>query len=539
MVAAFAVILYLSRGMALSPDEVSWFLTTPQLSPREALEPYGGALLATTRVVYWALFEVFGAGYLPFRILAAATVLLTVGVFYAYASKAIGRVAALAPSLVLLFFGPDALHVLAGNTFTVLLPIACGICALLAVDRGDRRGDVAACVLLCLAVVTYSTGLAVTVGVAVAILWRADRWRRAWIVLVPIGIYVAWWLWARTSTEAGSGVVVSNALLIPAWGFESLGAIASSMVGLNYRFSGAPEPIQAGAPLALVALVGLGWRFWKGPLPEAFWPALAAILALWTLQALAADGADNYPSSPHYLFPVTLVALLAVVQAARGVRWTGALLLVVFAVAAVALATNASVLRQRAAEFRYDYSPQARAAFTGLDVAGPSADPTFAFEGLALNPGLYMAFRGVGARPTDDYRIAIERYGSPGYTLPDLPEGGPASQARAAAIADSVLVASLDLGIEPRPGDAGPTGCRRLQPGTAGSFSFSLAPGDAVLVAGAAGPVTVRRFAAASTTQVAVATPGVPFVFRVPPDRAPDRLWQATVSGSAVRLCNA
>ncbi len=240
---------------------------------------------------------------------------------------------------------------------------------------------------------------------------------------MPIALYVTWWLWARTSTDAGSGIVASNVLLIPAWGFESLGAIVSSMVGLNYRFAGAPEPIQAGAPLALAGLAALAWRISKAPLPPAFWPALAAILALWALQALAADGADNFPASPHYLFPVTLLALLAAVQAASGLRWSGIVLLVVFGVAGVALATNLSLLRQEAAKYRYEYTPEARAALTGLDVADSSAVASFAFEGLPLDLGLYSAFRGTGERPTAAYVVASERFGgtwvSPGRAIRD------------------------------------------------------------------------------------------------------------------------
>jgi hypothetical protein len=172
---AFAVILGLSRGMVLSPDELSFFLTSPQLDVKNAFEPYGGQLLLTTKVLYRAIFEVFGSGYLPFRVLAATSVVSTVTLLYVYASRAVGRVAALAPCLVLLLFGSDGLHVLAGNTFTVLFPIACGIGALLALDRGDRVGDGLACALLCLAVVTFGTGLAMTVAVAVAILFRDDR----------------------------------------------------------------------------------------------------------------------------------------------------------------------------------------------------------------------------------------------------------------------------------------------------------------------------------------------------------------------------
>ncbi len=536
MLVAFVVILILNRGMTQTPDELSFFLTTPTLSPREAVEPYGGQLLLTTRVVYRVLLEVFGSGYLPFRVLAATTVVATVAVFYAYASRAIGRVAALAPSLVLLFFGSDSLHVLAGNAFTVLLPIACGIAALLAIKRGDRLGDAAACALLCLAVLTYGTGLAVTVGVATAIFLRADRWRRAWIVLVPVGMYAAWWLWARTSTDAGSGIVAWNLLVIPAWSFESLGAVVSSVVGLNYKFAGAPGPIQAGPALALVALAALAWRAKTGPLPRTFWPALGAILALWAMQSLAANEAENFPTSSHYMFPATLLVLVVALQAARGLRWPGAVLLVVFAVATISVGTNLSTLRHRASAYRYEYAPQARAALTGLDVAGPSADPTFAFAGLSLHPGLELAFAAGREAPTTAYLAASERYGALGYEPAELSETGKGTQPREAAIADTVLVTALRLAIQPGQREARGSGCRRIG---ARPATFPLEPGNAVLLRGASGPVTVRRFSATATNQIGVATPDRPFLLRIPRDRAPERPWQVSVAGSSLRVCDA
>jgi hypothetical protein len=537
MLVAFAVILRLNRGTTLTPDELSFFLTSPELSARQVLEPYGGQFALTARIEYWAIFEIFGSGYLPFRVLAALTVVTTAGLFYVYASRAIGRVAALAPSLVLLLFGPDALHVLAGNTFGVLLPIACGIGALLALDRGDRTGDSIACALLCLAVVTFGTGLAVTVGVAVAILLRADRWRRAWIVLIPVTIYAAWWLWARSSTEADSGVALSNALLIPAWGFESLGGAISSIVGLNYEFDGAPQPIEAGPALALAALGALAWRVKAGPLPRPFWPPLAAALTLWALQALAAEGSENFPASPHYMFPVTILVLLVVVEAVRGLRLSPVVLLAVFGVTAVALATNFSVLRDRAAGSRYEYAPQARAALAGLDIAGERADPAFAFGGLDLPPGLFAAFVGAGANPTSKYLAATERFGRLGYRPEELSDGsGKGKQPYEAAYADLVLVTALHLGVEPVPRDTRRAGCRQVG---LDMSTFPVNPGDAVIVEGASGPVEVRRFSGLATRKIGTATAGRPFLVRIPPDRAPNHRWQVSVAGSSLRVCDA
>ena len=106
-----------------------------------------------------AIFSTLGVGYLPFRLLTVGTVILTAGLFYAYAGRRVGKLAALAPTLVLLVFGSDWSHFLSGNGFTVIGALACGVGALLALDRDDRAGDVLAAALLSLGVVTYTVAL--------------------------------------------------------------------------------------------------------------------------------------------------------------------------------------------------------------------------------------------------------------------------------------------------------------------------------------------------------------------------------------------
>jgi hypothetical protein len=536
---AAAGILTLNRGLTVSPDELSFFVRSPDLSLRDAIDPYGGQLLLTTHVLYRAIFELFGSSYLPFRLLAAGTVVTTVTLFYAFASRAVGRVAALPPSLVLLAFGPDALHALHGNSFTVLFPVGCGIAALLAVERDDRVGDVVACLLLCLAVVTFGTGLAAAAAVAIAIVLRGRRWRRLWVAAVPIAIFAAWWLWARSSSAGDSGLKLSNVLRVPAWAFDSLGTALSSAVGLNYQFPGSPEPIQAGAPLALIALGALIWRARGGPLPRLFFATLTAIVALWTMQALAANEAENFPSSPHYMYPVTVLVLLVVVEAARGVRLSGAAVVVLFGIAAFALATNTASLHDKSNTLRLDYTPQARAAFTALDVAGASADPGFSFGGLNLNRGLSAAFIGVSGTtpPTAAYLRAAHDYGKLGYPPDQLQDGtGRYNEPFEAATTDAVLVKALRLAAAPVPPGTKLRRCLRIR---STSATFPVKPGRSVILAGATGGVQVRRFASLVQQPIGTAAAGRPMLLSFPTDEVPDRPWQVSVTGPALRVCAA
>src|SRR5919106_823286 len=108
MAAATAFALWLARDTTFTIDELVWFLTSPDLDLSQALEPHGGHLVLVTRLVYAGLLEAFGTGTEPFRILTVASLLLAVGLLFAYTAKRVGAAVALAPAAVLLFFGSDA-----------------------------------------------------------------------------------------------------------------------------------------------------------------------------------------------------------------------------------------------------------------------------------------------------------------------------------------------------------------------------------------------------------------------------------------------
>ncbi len=150
MAASAALDLWLGRGTGFSIDEIRLFDSSPNLDLETAFQPFNGHLILTSRLAYAAILNVFGAGYLPFRLLTIATVLITAGIFFVFAKRRIGPVAAFAPTLVLLFFGSDSVTCCWATDSTVLLPLAAGLGALLALDRGDLKGDVCACLLLCL-----------------------------------------------------------------------------------------------------------------------------------------------------------------------------------------------------------------------------------------------------------------------------------------------------------------------------------------------------------------------------------------------------
>ncbi|MGH2951050.1 MAG: hypothetical protein ACRDKX_03295, partial [Solirubrobacterales bacterium] len=459
MVAAAALILWLDRATTFNVDQIFVVLSSPQLELREVFDSRNGHLGATTTLLYKGLLEAFGSGDLAFRIAQVAAALLAAGLFFALAKRRVGAVAALAPTLVLLFLGADWPHVATSLGFTVLFSIAAGLGSLLALERGDRRGDVAACVLLAISIVTFSTGLAFLVGVAISVLLRGDRWRRAWIFAVPAALYMAWWLSISWTSASGSDQVqLSNLLLIPGWAFSSLAAGAAALAGLAYDFRGEGSPeIDAswGPVLAVGAIVALALRIRRGSVPAALWAALGIAVTYWGLQALVADPGIRYPAKPQYVYPSAVLVLLVALAALAPIRPTPRVTVALFAIAAFSLAGNLALMRDGATYYREDYSAAARAQFAMLDLARPWVDEaTLDLESAA--PGAPVL-----NTPADRYFEFVDHYGSPALSLSEL--AGESEEVRRRA--DQILAGALGLGVEPALGEAAPAGCERHRGG--------------------------------------------------------------------------
>jgi hypothetical protein len=278
MALASALILWLNRGTTYSIDQFDFVEDSPGLGVGDLFDPHNGHLVLTTRLAYKVILETEGIGYLPFRILGVLALLFAVGCFFALVKRWVGAPAALAPTVLLLFFGSAWHHVVVPVGFTSLLSIGLGLAAMLMLERGYRRADILACALLTLSVASFSTGLAFLAGIAVAVLIRREGRARAWIFLVPLLLYAVWWLQAP-SLEGGveADAEASNLLLIPSYIAQSLVAVIAAIVGLNYDFA---DPTQGrvlflGAALTLLAVLALGVRLASGDVPRRLWVALA------------------------------------------------------------------------------------------------------------------------------------------------------------------------------------------------------------------------------------------------------------------------
>jgi hypothetical protein len=529
---AAALILYLNRGTVFFLDELAWVYDSPGLdSIGDALAPHNGHLIVTSRLVYKAALETVGADYTAFRLLGVATLLVSAGLFYAFTRVRLGALPALAPTLVVLFLGSAWQHVVIPIGFTVILSVAAGLAALLAVERDDCRGDVAACGLLVLSVATYTTGLAFLVGIAVYVLIRPDRPRRAWVFGVPLILYVAWWVWALDFASSAEGEVnASNLVLIPAYVIDSLATAVAAIVGVGYDFANLSPPeseLGWARVLAVVALIALGVRLARGSVPRTLWVMVAIVLAYWTLGALVA-GHQRAPWLDRYVYFGVVGVLLVAVEAVRGLRITRAGLVALFAATAFSLATNLALLRNGSVYFKKEYSSPVRAEFAMLELARGTVS-----DGYDPGARLPQAVAPVGA-PAATYLEVVDRYGSLAFTLDELSRQS--QEVREGA--DRVLAQALALHLVPAEPPRTPRRCERVE-APFGSARFEIPRGGATLRVDAAAPasLSVSRFADLPAAKVGKISPGRTAALIIPTDAA-STPWHVAITGAvAVTVC--
>jgi hypothetical protein len=521
MVASAALDLWLGRGTGFTIDEIRLFNSSANLDLGTAFQPFNGHLILASRLAYAAILNVFGVGYLPFRLLTTATVLITAGIFFVFAKRRIGPVAAFAPTLVLLVYGSDSVHVLLGNGFGVLLPLAAGLGALLALDRGELKGDVCACLLLCLAIAGYSVSLPFVAGAAVLILIGGDRWRRAWVFLVPVALYGAWLLWSRHQPgSTGAQTDLSNLLLAPNWALNSLSTVGASLLGLNYPAYGSGW----GPATAVAALAALAWRLWRGNIPRWLWAAMAVPATLWLIQASAALPPIRVPQKSEYMYPATIAALLVAVEAARDVRFQRRGMIILYVGATIGLTTNIKLLSDSAQQFRATTTVN-RSDLTAAEITagGRRLSPTE----LPLN-----LFNFTGGLDKENYFDAARKFGSLAFSLAALRNQSEAARDEV----DDTLAAGI--GLSPQPHFAPSTPCRSIEGSPGRAATFELPPGGVVFKSSAvSGPVTLRRFGSNFTVQAGQLTPGEWTALSVPSDSAPDP-WYASTSAAPITICH-
>jgi hypothetical protein len=430
-------------------DDWEFLLYRRGFNAHAILDPHGEHISIAPVLIYKALLATFGMGSaLPFRVVSTGLFLLSAVLLFVYLQRRVGQWLALAGTAVVLFLGAAWEDLLWSFQIGYFGSMAAGLGALLAFERVDRRRDILGCLLLTVSVVFSSLGLPFLAGAAVQILRRSDRWKRAYVVAIPIAAYALWWLgWGHTAESALS---LANVAKTPSFVLNGLAASLASTFGLaTPPTASVAGGLDWGRPLAVAAILLVLWRL-RVPsrVPGWFWVALAIGGAFWILAGLnQIPGRD--PTASRYQYVGVVLALLVAAELLRGVEIGPRALAAILVVAAASIASNVYYLHQ--AYGSYHYTSQLEKADLGaVEIARDSVEPSFVLsEDLADT-----AYVHVEAGP---YLSASDEFGSPAYAPAELAE----APGFARFAADKVLSGALELGLDPVPGSALPGGSRR------------------------------------------------------------------------------
>lgn len=540
MVLSATLILITAAGESFGIDEMFYLgrlvedsgeiVEYRSLGPEYLLAPYNGHLQLGGKLIYEATFAVAGTNYTAFVLVNIAALCASVALVFELARRRVGPLAALALCVLLLFFGFAREVLLWPFDVHTLAAIALGLGALLALERGDRRGDVLACVLITLSVFTIEVGLAILVGVAVLVLWRADRLRRAWIFLLPAALYAAWWIWARKFDQQQSTLDPTNVSLIAETVFHSAAAVLGSLTGTNPVIPATyiTEVTWFSKALAVLGAVAILVRLRLGAIPRTLWAWLAVLLFYWVTMGTAARPAEG----SRYVF-FGAVGILMVAAVAMSGRMDNRVRAGVVIVVLLALPANIAQLGSgHESDTLHRDAKVSKTEFAMIELAGNQVDPEYIASAdpnvSAVGGGLFIGI------PAGAYLRSVERNGSPAYSLAEL-RGQPEELRK---IADIALAGAI--GLQPEaigpPADAGR--CKVFFPALGStSAAFPLLPGRTLFSPAGRQPVSVglRRFASAESGVLEAVPPGDWRGIEIQRDAAPEP-WRALID-APMRVC--
>ena len=521
--ASAAVLLALGSKLTFLLDDWEFLLYRPGFTAHSILDPHGEHISIAPILIYKALLATVGMdSSLPYLAVDVALVVATAFLLFVYLRRRVDPWLALLAAAVILTLGPAYDDLLWDFQMGFTGSLACGLGAILMLERGDGRGDALACGLLTVGVTFSSLGLPFIVAAAVDVALRGDRLRRLYVVAVPAFLYAVWWAgWGHTADTAFS---LHNVATTPEFIFDAAAGVFASLFGLVQTSAGvAAAQFDWGKPL-LVAAVGIGaWRLHRiGRVPRDLWIALALAATFWILAGFNVKPGRG-PTESRYLLPGAVFVLMIAGELLRGVRVPRVGVVIAYVAGVAVVASNLSVLHDAYLAYR-NTSDLIKADLGSLEIARDRiVFPVRLDENIADT-----AYVGV---TSSAFLPAADRYGSPA----DDPAQIAAAPEPARVAADKVLGRALFIGLTPP--RAPLRNCRRvpapgeilrLPPGGLGIRSSRLAGAQ----------LSLRRFATGSFPVILPPlAPGQARVLRIPTDRATEPWELALRSNGPTAVC--
>jgi hypothetical protein len=549
MVASGVLLIVLGSRLSYFLDDWTFILYRRGFNADAFLLPDNEHLVAGPVAIWQLLLNTFGmSSVVPFRVVSTAMFLLGAWFLFVWMRRRIGGWPALLGTVPVLFLGAAYDDFLWFSSITFLGAMACGLGMLVTLDRKDRVGDRLACAWLVASMLFSSLWLAFAIGAALDIvLRRGDRdWRRrAYVVGVPLLLYVAWWLgWGN---EAESAVSLHNIAATPIFVLDSFAAAMGALFGLATPAEGTASPsgLDWGRPLAVLLGALAVWRFHRlGRIPRSLWVVLAIGLAFWILGGFAVKP-GRVAWASRYQYPGAVFVLLVAAELLRGLRLDRRLLALALVVVAAAVASNGLFLDEAYKSYRTT-SQLEKADLAALEIARNTVEPGFFIDEENGDTGYVHVDAG-------SYLSARDAYGSPAATIEELLN----SPGEARFAADKVLAGALPVVLAPvppsslpaekvlpaHPDAAGrlavPAGACVAVPGGSASLLLRLPRAGAAVAAGErpVSNIRMKRFADDFSVDFEEgAAPGRAVAIQTPPDLSTVP-WKVQLEGGAATVC--
>lgn len=528
------MLLSLMAGQTFFQDTWAFLLDRQGMSAHSFFKPHNEHIAVIPVAINKALVALFGmTTALPEQIVMTVAVLAAVTLLFVYVRRRLGPWPALIASLLFLYLGPAWADMIWPFQLAFVGSVLFGIAMLLALDRGDRRGDVAACLLLTISLGFSSLGLSFLAAAAVEVFVRRQALglRRAYLAAIPAALYACWWLgWGH---EAERHVTLTNVLTAPRYAMEGAATAVEALLGLNKATADAAVPPEWGLPIliALIALVVYGQVRKPGFSPR-FWAVAGGAATNWLLSAFNfIPGREAYQN--RYMYAGALFVLLLATELLRGVRFTRRGLLVAGGIALAAVSVNLIAFRE-GGRWLDEQTLLTKADLAAVDIARRTVDP-----GLSLIPDV----AGTGSLAIVDVGSYLEvsgENGTPAYSVEELARAPQVARHQADIVLAWALPVSTVTGADGVEHGTG-SRCVVLPGGDASRYvEVPLSPG-LTTIEPAPGPnadLALRRFAEGEFPALLDPAPGGAVTYlRIPRDLAA-RPWYLHVEApQRVRVC--
>jgi hypothetical protein len=525
VVAAAVLIYHLTRGSSFSTDDWAWIDARRGNSLHTFLAPYNDHLSLVPIAIYRLMFAVFGIGdFAPYRVLLLVVASATAIAIFAYARQRAGGFCALLVATLLLFLGPGWNDIMQPFQIAWLIAVASGIVAFSLLDRRRTGSDAFACLLVLVSISSTSVGVALAIGIAIDIALARRRWRDAWIVGLPLLLYVVWVLHYHPTELQLSSITSVPLNLVRTTAAAVAGVVGLSGVtptdvtGLALTFGVA---LLVLAVAAVIVRTGRGWDWSR-------FVSLATALVMFSgLTSLAR--AFQSPFESRYMYVVCVLATLMAVELARGLSVPFRVQLALAVLTLVAVVSNIGVLRSGGGFLR-QLGAQTDATLAAVQLDRDTVASDTPLRQLPFYPLVVVT--------AGQYFRAEHALGTPAYTIAQLQHANTSAQ----GAADRQSIDDGDVTFAAG-GAARRGACVSLPPaaalaaGQASTLAVRLSPGRVSVASGAApAAISVRRFAPTFTALGTLQTRATAIV-SVARDRAAQS-WRLQVQSTApVHVC--